>query len=133
MARKRSLKDAAADQLVEKNKTVSEAALPPPRKPAARRRPVKTAEPEPAAEALPVPEAPPVSDHTPVLPEPSKAPEENQPERSSPLLWVAVALLIGCVGGYFFGVGQAIGPANMAFILIGFAGGYLCGRFLKLF
>jgi uncharacterized membrane protein YuzA (DUF378 family) len=48
-------------------------------------------------------------------------------------LWVAVALLIGLVGGYFFGVGQAIGPANMAFILIGFAGGYLCGRFLKLF
>jgi hypothetical protein len=132
MARKRSLKDAAADQLVEKNKTVSESALPPTRKPAARRRAAKPLEPEPATEALSIPEAPPVSDRPPVLPEPSKAPEESQPQRS-PLLWVAVALLIGCVGGYFFGMGQAIGPANMAFILIGFAGGYLCGRFLKLF
>lgn len=130
MARKRSLKDAAADQLVEKNKTVSEAPLPPTRKPAARRRPVKTAEPEPVQETPPV--SAPVLERPPVLSEPSRAPEENQPGRP-PLLWVAVALLIGCVGGYFFGVGQAIGPANMAFLLIGFAGGYLCGRFLKLF
>jgi hypothetical protein len=126
MARKRSLKDAAADQLVEKNKTISEASLPPAPKRAARRRPAKTTEPEPA------PETPPLSDRPPAMPEPSKAPEEGQSGRP-PLLWVAVALLIGCVGGYFFGVGQAIGTANMAFLLIGFAGGYLCGRFLKLF
>jgi hypothetical protein len=132
MARKRSLKDAAADQLVEKNKTVSEASLQPAPKRAARRRPVKPAEPEPVQEAPPV--STPVSDRSPAMPEPSKAPEESQPGRPRPpLLWAAVALLIGCVVGYFFGVGQAIGPANLAFLLIGFAGGYLCGRFLKLF
>ena len=132
MARKRSLKDAAADQLVEKNKTVSEASLPPPPKRAARRRPAKT--PVKVIEPEPTLEPPPVSDDPPVLPEPSEAPEkeESQPSRP-PLLWAAVALLIGLVGGYFFGVGQAIGPANMAFLLVGFAGGYLCGRFFKIF
>lgn len=133
MARKRSLKDAAADQLVEKNKTGSEASLPPTPKRPARRRPAKT--PVKIIEPEPAPEPPPVSDDQPVLPEPSKAAAEEgkgQPDRSL-LLWAAVALLIGGVGGYFFGVGQAIGPANMAFLLIGFAGGYLCGRFLKIF
>jgi hypothetical protein len=132
MARKRSLKDAAADQLVGKNKTVSEASLSPTPKRAAGRRPAKT--PVKVIEPEPTYEPPPVSDDRPVLPEPSKATvERKDPPGSPPLLWAAVALLIGCVGGYFFGVGQAIGPANMAFLLVGFAGGYLCGRFLKIF
>ncbi len=132
MARKRSLKDAAADQLVEKSNTVSEAPLPPTPKRAPRRRPAKA--PVRVIEPEPTLEPPPLSDGQPVVPEPSEAPakEESQPSRP-PLLWAAVALLIGLVGGYFFGIGQAIGPANMAFLLIGFAGGYLCGRFLKLF
>jgi hypothetical protein len=47
------------------------------------------------------------------------------------LKWIAILLLIGFLGGFFFGVGQAIEPANLACILIGFAGGYFFGRLYK--
>jgi hypothetical protein len=46
-------------------------------------------------------------------------------------MWMGVALLVGCVAGYFFGVGQTIGPANMSFLLVGLAAGGLLGRLSK--
>jgi hypothetical protein len=47
-------------------------------------------------------------------------------------MWIAILLLIGGVGGYFFGVGQAIGPANMSLLLFGLFAGCFFGRFIKL-
>ena len=47
-------------------------------------------------------------------------------------MWIAISLLIGLVGGYFFGVGQAMGTANVAYLLIGSIGGYLFGRFIEI-
>ena len=122
MARKRSLKDAAADQLVEKNNIVPAAPVAPTKKPAAGRSVVKAPQVAPATES-PARQAPPV--------EPSKAPEDKKQSRPC-LMWIAISLLIGFVGGYFFGVGQAMGPANVAYLLIGSIGGYLFGRFIKI-
>jgi hypothetical protein len=47
-------------------------------------------------------------------------------------MWIAISLLIGCVGGYFFGLGQASGAASMALLLFGLAAGYFFGRFFKI-
>jgi hypothetical protein len=165
MARKRSLKDAAADQLVEKNNTVPAAPVAQTKKPAAKRNVVKAPQGPPAAE-IPVEQAPlvePAAEPS-TAPEdkkqsrpwveppadPSTAPEDNKQSRpwvepaagpstasednkqSRPCLkWIGIALLIGFVGGYFFGVGQAMGSANVAYLLIGSIGGYLFGRFSK--
>ena len=146
MARKRSLKDAAADQLVEKNNTVPAAPVAQTKKPAAKRNVVKAPQAAPATE-IPVRQAPLVE--PPAEPskapedkkqsrpwveppaEPLKAPEDNKQSRPC-LMWIAISLLIGLVGGYFFGVGQAMGPANVAYLLIGSIGGYLFGRFIKI-
>jgi len=122
MARKRSLKDAAADRLVEKNKIVPAAPVAPKKKPAAGRSVVKAPQVAPVAESA--------GGQTP-LAEPSKAPEDKEKSRPC-LMWIAISVLIGFAGGYFFGVGQAIGPANLAFLLIGFIGGCLFGRFIKI-
>ncbi len=122
MARKRSLKDAAADRLVEKNKAVPEAPVAPINIPAAEPSAVKATQVEPAEES---------PDKQLVLAETSQAPEGGKKGRSSSM-GIAISLLIGCVGGYFFGVGQAIGPANMSFLLIGLAAGYFFGRFIKI-
>jgi len=122
MARKRSLKDAAADRLVEKTKTVPEAPVAPPKKPAARTSAMKATQAESAKES---------SLRQPLLTETAKAPEGFKKGHPSSI-WMAISLLIGCLAGYFFGVGQAIGPANMSFLLIGIAAGYLCGRFTKI-
>jgi hypothetical protein len=119
MARKRSLKDAAADQLVEKNKAVSEAAVAPVAIPEAEPSAVQTTPVEPAPEGFGEP-APPV--------EVSPAPEGGKEDRPS-LKWAAIFLLIGCVGGYFFGLGQASGPADIFFLIFGLAAGYFFGRF----
>jgi uncharacterized membrane protein len=146
MARKRSLKDAAADQLVEKNNTVPAAPVAQTKKPAAKRNVVKAPQGPPAAE-IPVEQAPLVEPPA----EPSTAPEDKKQsrpwvepaagpstapedkEQSRPcLMWIGISLLTGFVGGYFFGVGQAMGPANVAYLLIGSIGGYLFGRFIKI-
>jgi hypothetical protein len=122
MARKRSLKDAAADQLVEKSKIVPEARVASKKKPAAERSVVKAPQVAPAAESTgrQVP-----------LDEPLKAPEDK--EKSRPCLkWIAISVLIGFAGGYFFGVGQAMGSANVSYLLIGSIGGYVLGRFIKI-
>lgn len=122
MARKRSLKDAAADQLVEKNNIVPAPPVAQTKKPAAKRSMVK------APQVAPVTESPP---RQAPLSEPSKAPEDKK--QSWPcLMWIAISLVIGFVGGYFFGVGQAIGPANLTYLLIGLAGGYFFARFVKI-
>ena len=122
MARKRSLKDAAADRLVEKNKVVPAAPVAPKKKPAAERSAVKAPQVAPAAESA--------GGQTP-LAEPSKSPEDK--EKSRPCIkWIAISVLIGFAGGYFFGVGQAMGPANVSYLLIGSIGGYLLGRFIKI-
>ena len=129
MARKRSLKDAAADRLVEKNKTVPETLPPPARKKAARSGPVK------AAPAVPPPESPVAQPPEPEAPQPpaveAPGPLGEWRERLPPLVWKGIPLLIGCVAGYFFGLGHATGPASMLFLLIGLAAGYLIGRFTK--
>jgi hypothetical protein len=115
-ARKRSLKDAAADQLVEKSKLVPED-------------PATSIE-TPAAE--PVAAAEPDTVETTPLFNPSAAIES--PKKAHPSLkWVALLLLVGFAAGFFFGVGRGIGPANAAFILFGFAGGYLYGQFYRIF
>ena len=122
MARKRSLKDAAADRLVEKNNAIPEAPVVPANIPAAepsavQATPVKPAEESPGEQLL--------------LAETSQAPEGGKKGHPS-LMWIAITLLIGCFGGYFFGVGQAIGPANMSLLLIGLSAGYFFGRFFKI-
>ena len=122
MARKRSLKDAAADQLVEKNNFVPEAPV------AQKKNRQLNAAAFTHRKWLPPQKAPPGQ---PPLAEPSKAPENKEKSRPC-LMWIAISLLIGFVGGYFFGVGQAMGPANVAYLLIGSIGGYLCGRFIKI-
>ncbi len=132
MARKRSLKDAAADQLVEKNKTAPE---PPPSAPtkkrAARPAAVKAAPAEPPSVEPPPAEPSWESPVQPYIPlENSKPPGEEKKCRP-PSMWMGVALLVGCVAGYFFGVGQTIGPANMSFLLVGLAAGGLLGRLSK--
>jgi hypothetical protein len=146
MARKRSLKDAAADQLVEKPNSVPAAPVAQTTKPAAKRNVVKAPQAAPVTES-PVSQAPLVEP----LAEPSKAPEDKKQSRplieppaepskapedkkqSRPcLMWIGISLLTGFVGGYFFGVGQAMGPANVAYLLIGSIGGYLFGRFIKI-
>jgi hypothetical protein len=121
MARKRSLKDAAADQLVEKSKIVPEAPVAPKKKPAAERSIVKAPQVAPVAESA--------GWQTP-LAEPSKAPEDKEKSRPC-LMWIAISVLIGFAGGYFFGVGQAMGSANVSYLLIGSIGGYVLGRFIK--
>jgi hypothetical protein len=131
--RKRSLKDAAADQLVEKSKVVRE-------EPAA---PAEAAPVMPAAAAVPFAVEPTPAElaeertDTPLFTAPpsfcnesSKALEGGKKGRP-PVMWIAISLLIGLFAGFFFGVGQAIGPANMAFILIGLAGGCFLGRCFK--
>jgi hypothetical protein len=129
MARKRSLKDAAADRLVEKTKTVPETSHPPARKKAARPGPVK------AAPAAPPPEIPVAQPPEPEAPQPPAvevpAPPEEWKRKLPPLVWKAIPILIGCVAGYFFGLGHATGPASMLFLLLGLAAGYLLGRFTK--
>jgi len=122
MARKRSLKDAAADRLVEKNKIVPAAPVSPAKKPAAIRSVVKATQVEAATES---------SGRQLPLAETSKAPEGKK--KSHPyLMRIAISLLIGFIGGYFFGVGQAMGPANVSYLLIGSVGGYFFGRFIKI-
>lgn len=135
MARKRSLKDAAADRLVEKPKVVAAAPVAATPKRAARRSAVK-ATPAPPAAPTPAPETPAfpaaVSAVEQRLPDaPPKAPEIAKKFHPA-LKWVALPLLIGFAGGYFFGVGQAIGPANLTYLLIGLAGGYFFARFVKI-
>jgi len=122
MARKRSLKDAAADQLVEKTKGGPETPPAPTKKKAARPGAVKAAQTEPPKES-------PVAQHLPV--EPSKTPEEGR-KCHPPLMWIGISLLIGLAAGYFFGVGRTIGPSNMSFLLVGLAAGYVIGRFTKI-
>jgi len=122
MARKRSLKDAAADRLVEKNKAVPEAPVATANIPAAERSAVPATQVETAKES---------SGEQFLLAEASQAPERGKKGHPS-AMWIAISLLIGCVGGYFFGVGQAIGPANMSYLLIGIAAGYFFGRFIKI-
>jgi len=122
MARKRSLKDAAADRLVEKNKIVAAAPVAQTKKPAAGRSVVKATQVEPATES---------SGSQLLLAETSKAPEGKK--KGHPyLMRIAISLLIGFAGGYFFGVGQAMGPANVSYLLIGFVGGYFFCRFIKI-
>jgi hypothetical protein len=122
MARKRSLKDAAADRLVEKNNAVPEAPVVPANIPAAEPSAVQAIQVEPAKESPGVQR---------LLAEASHAPEGEKKGHPS-LMWIAITLLIGCFGGYFFGVGQAIGPANMSLLLIGLSAGYFFGRFFKI-
>ncbi|MCU0601130.1 MAG: hypothetical protein MUC33_00550 [Desulfobacterales bacterium] len=129
MARKRSLKDAAADRLVEKNKTVPETPPPPARKKAARSGPVKAASEAPPAENPVVPPPEPEAPQPPAVEVPE--PAEELKRRLPPLVWKGIPILIGCVAGYFFGLGHATGPASMLFLLIGLAAGYLLGRFTK--
>ena len=122
MARKRSLKDAAADRLIEKNKAIPEAPVAPATIPAAepsavQATPVKPAEESPGEQLL--------------LAETSQAPGGKKKGHPS-LMWIAISLLIGCVGGYFFGLGQASGAASMALLLFGLAAGYFFGRFFKI-
>jgi hypothetical protein len=120
MARKRSLKDAAADQLVEKNKAVPRPAVAPAEIPAREPMAVKPAQTKPFEESAIKPLAP---------AEDSKAAEDGKKSRPSSM-WGGILVAIGFAAGFFFGVGQAIGPANMAYLLIGFAGGIISGRFL---
>jgi hypothetical protein len=122
MARKRSLKDAAADRLVEKNKIVPAAVVAPAKKPAAGHSVVKATQVEPATESFgrQVP-----------LAETSNAPEGKKMSHPH-LIWIAISLLIGSISGYFFGVGQAMGPANVSYLFIGSVGGYFFGRFIKI-
>lgn len=122
MARKRSLKDAAADRLVEKPRTAPAVPATAVKKPPTRRTSVEATQTasvkgRPAGQLLEV-EAP-------------KAPEGAKKAPFS-LKWIALLLLIGFAGGYFFGVGQAIGPANLSYLFIGFAGGFFFGRFIKI-
>ena len=122
MARKRSLKDAAADRLVAKNKAVPEAPVVPATLPAA----------DPSAvQPTPVESAQENSGEQLLLAEASQTLEGKQ-EGYPFILWVAISLLIGFFGGYFFGVGQAIGPANMSLLLFGLSAGYFFGRFFKI-
>jgi hypothetical protein len=125
--RKRSLKDAAADKLVEKTKVVPEdsakAIETPPAGPVAEAEPnmVETTPAKPANE----------SSEKPLFNEPSAAIE--RPVKGHPSLkWVAILLLVGFAAGLLFDVGRALGPTNAAFILFGFAGGYLFGQFYKI-
>jgi hypothetical protein len=122
MARKRSLKDAAADRLVEKNKTVPEAPPAPAKKKAPGPRAVKAAQAEPPKES-PIEQPPAVE-----TPKPPGDGKRSFP----PLVWKGIPLLVGCAAGYFFGLGHATGPANMSFLLIGLAAGYFLGRFTKI-
>jgi hypothetical protein len=119
MARKRSLKDAAADQLVEKNTAASKTPVAAVETPAA----------EPAA-APPDPAAP--AAENPVHPiSPAEAPAAPQAGHQScpSALWRAILIAIGFAAGFFFGIGRVIGSANMAFLLIGAVGGVFLGRF----
>ncbi len=125
-ARKRSLKDAAADQLVEKNEAVPEPAAP-----VVDEVKAPVAEPSEAAatpEATPAPKS---AQRSSMADEPAPAREPEKKGRPS-VKWVAILILIGFLAGFFFGVGRAIGPANLAFILFGFAGGYLFRQFYKI-
>jgi len=130
MARKRSLKDAAADRLVEKNKTVPEATPAPTKKKAPGPRAVKAAIAEPPDES-PALQPPALEDPPFSAVETPKPPGDGQ-RSLPPLVWKAIPLLIGCAAGYFFGVGHATGPANISFLLIGLAAGYFLGRCTKI-
>jgi hypothetical protein len=138
--RKRSLRDAAADQLVEKNKAFSEEPVAPTAVPI--EAPILEPVAEPAVAPLPSPPAT-LEAATPVEParesvskpcfnDSVKAAEGSEQKDHPSLKWVALLLLIGFGAGFFFGVGRALGPANMAFILIGFAGGWLFNRCIKI-
>ena len=122
MARKRSLKDAAADRLVEKTKTVPETPPAPAKKKAAGPGAAKAAIAEPPKES---PVMQPSAVETPELPGDGK-------KSLPPLVWKGVPILIGCAAGYLFGVGQTTGPSNMSFLLVGLAAGYVLGRFTKI-
>jgi hypothetical protein len=119
MARKRSLKDAAADQLVEKNKTVPKTPVAPAERPAAAPSAVREIQVAPSEES---------SGGQFFAAQPSPVSEGMKPAHPA-LMWIAIALLIGCVGGYFFGLGQAGGPADIFFLIFGLAAGYFFGRF----
>jgi hypothetical protein len=114
MARKRSLKDAAADQLVEKNTAVAKDPAAPAGAPAA------GAAVAPAAESIAR------------RPPPVEAPMAHDAGKKGcpSALWRAILIAIGFAAGFFFGIGQAVGPANVAFLVIGVAGGAVLARFL---
>jgi hypothetical protein len=122
MARKRSLKDAAADQLVEKNTDLSR----PPMAPAESQDPApdewKPVHAEPVAAGPAAPCAPPAV----------AQPCDGRTSSCPALLWRAILVGIGFAAGFFFGVGQAIGPAHMAYLVIGTAGGFFLGRFFTI-
>jgi uncharacterized membrane protein len=122
MARKRSLKDAAADQLIEKDKPVPEAPIAPAAEPVAETIAEQAAPAQPAHESVV---------YQPSLPETPAAPKEEKKCRP-PVIRIAIPVLIGCLVGYFFGVGQALGSANMVLLLIGLAAGFFFGRFFKI-
>ncbi|HWR92611.1 MAG TPA: hypothetical protein VN300_09285 [Desulfobacterales bacterium] len=119
MARKRSLKDAAADQLVEKNTAV-------PKDPAA----LAAAPADEPAVVPPAPDAP-AAESPARIPPPVEAPMAIDAGRKGcpSALWRAILIAIGFAAGFFFGIGQAVGAANMAFLVIGVAGGAVLGRF----
>jgi len=94
MARKRSLKDAAADRLVGSPDAVAAATAPAAAgKPNARRRAAQTRNPAPADPDVRL------------LPVPAEAPQKPiaRPKMPRSLLRIAVSILIGFVGGYVFG------------------------------
>jgi hypothetical protein len=122
MARKRSLKDAAADQLVEKNTALSR----PPTAPAESRDAApeewKAVHAEPAATGPAVPCAPPAA----------AKPCDGRTSSCPALLWRAILVGIGFAAGFFFGVGQGLGPAHMVYLVTGTAGGFFLGRFFTI-
>lgn len=90
MPKKRSLKDAATDHLVEKNVT------PPPVSTPSRARP-----PLAAATKAKTSQAPQVPAADPNPAPPSQLPAVRAPQRS--LLRMAFSILVGFIGGFFFG------------------------------
>lgn len=121
MARKRSLKDAAADRLVEKKRTAVKTPIKPPEIPAAAPPAVTPAQAEAAEE----------SRRPPLFPAEASQAAEAEKKGARPSLWGAILIAVGFAGGFFFGMGQAVGPANLAYLLIGLAAGFFLGRFYR--
>jgi hypothetical protein len=121
MARKRSLKDAAADRLVEKKRTAVKTTVKPPEIPASAPTAVTPVQAETAEESR---RPPPSSSGA------SQADEAGK-KGGAPSLGGAILIAVGFGGGFFFGMGQAVGPANLAYLLIGLAAGYFLGRFYR--
>jgi hypothetical protein len=67
----------------------------------------------------------------PVYPAEASKAAEAEKKACPSSLWGAILIAIGFAGGFFFGMGQAVGPANLAYLLIGLAGGYFLGRFYR--